>query len=88
MEGDTINMSKKSFKILLILVTILSLISTFSFASDDTLLLTSTEDNDSELIATEGDDTLTTGDSDKAVEISDDESAQSADINEDFYNLF
>ena len=63
MEGETINMSKKSFKFLLVLVTIFSLISTFSFASDDELL-TKSDDEAPIVLTADGEEVVTTGELD------------------------
>ena len=76
-------MSKKSLKILFVLVTIISLISTLSFASDDTPLLTSSDGDTPEVIATE-DDTITVDESSDGEDVATTES-ETADINEDIY---
>lgn len=80
-------MSRKSLKILLVLVTILSLISTFSLATDDTAVTTSDEGT---VISTDGTETTdgeTTDDTATTDGTTDDTSTDSsaADVNNDLY---
>ena len=77
MEGATIKMSRKSLKILLVLVTILSLISTFSLATDDTNSAEATSSNDEAVV---------TSDESGTAAISDENSAENGETASDGTN--
>ncbi len=90
-------MSKKSLRIFLILVTVLSLISTFSFATDDTPLLVSTNEKVSDEVDGETSEevVLTTGEEAEDGVVSEDTTgedvansdSEAADLNEDVYKI-
>lgn len=79
-------MSRKSLKILLVLVTILSLISTFSFATDGTAVDdTNTPTTTSEENTTSTDENVTTDGTEDTDTSDDDSTSQEASTNHDLY---
>ena len=85
-------MSKKSFKILLVLVTVLSLISSYSFATDTSTETTGADADSAQVLTTTSDDPTATSETpeEATTETSDEESASEseetdASINHDVY---